>query len=135
MMSISNHPSLYLTAIITTLFIFYCSCCRRTQSRIGRNPITTRGKGLFWTFRNKEELDTKNKGEYTALETVYDELLDDFEDEDLSSYMQEEDEDEDSIGTIISQYSGKEGGGGNGGGKIELTSFEDGHLSLKEING
>lgn len=95
---------------------------------------------MFWTFRNGEELDTKNKGEYTALETVYDELLDDFDDEDLSSYMQEEDDDDDdSIGTIISQYSDKDGLG-NGvskgkGGKIELTSFDDGHLSLQEING
>ena len=142
MISISNHPSLYFTSFITTLFIFYCSCCRRSHRRGRRSngSGSARGMGMFW--RNRKDLDTKNKGEYTALETVYDELLDDFDDEDLSSYMQEDgdDDSDDSIGTIISQYSDKVGIGngtsGSGkGGKIELTSFDDGHLSLREVNG
>lgn len=89
----------------------------------------------------------QDKGEYAAI-SVYDELLDDFDD--LSSYIQESDgDDSDSIGTIISRWSngytpglsrrGSGGANGNGKGtrpgKIELTAFDDGHLTLSEVNG
>ena len=103
--------------------------------------------------------------EYAAL-AVYDEILNDFveDEEDLSVYAYSHagssgmDSDEDSIGTIISQWSqgmpgegdfesgngiGSGGGGGRGrsGGsgrrerKIEMIPFDDGHLTLTEING
>jgi hypothetical protein len=104
---------------------------------------------------------TNDEMEYAAL-AVYDEILNDFveDDEDLSSYAYSHagsSDDEDSIGTIISQWSqGQPGegdfetGNGNGGGygrgrhghgggrserKIEMIPFDDGHLTLTEING
>jgi len=82
---------------------------------------------------------------------VYDEILDDFDQEDLSSYgySHADGSDDDSIGTIISQWSNGVGpgdGSGHGHGhghgqergvrrRIEMIPFDDGHLTLKEING
>ena len=114
--SISTHPYLYFLSTITILFIFYCSCCKKHS--------------LHFIQRRQQVLDSYSKGEYTALETVYDEILDDFDNEDLSSYM--EDDDDDSIGSITSQWSGRY----SKQKRIELTTMDDdGHLTLEEING
>ena len=73
---------------------------------------------------------------------VYDEILNDFNEEDLSSYgySHADESDDDSIGTIISQWSNGVGPGegiesGLSGKRIEMIPFDDGHLTLKEVNG
>jgi len=74
-------------------------------------------------------------GEYASL-TVYDELLDDFDKEDLSSYgynSHANDDSDDSVGTILSQWSN--GVGPSREKRIEMIPFDDGNLTLKEING
>ena len=116
--SISNHPAMYFTAFWTILIFCYCAYFRKHKKFKKRHGVD----------------DSKLRGEYSALDTVYDELLDDFDNEDLSSYLNNDDDD-DSVGTIISQWS--EGGenGFGGSGKVELTNFNDGHLSLREMNG
>ncbi len=138
----------------------------RRGGRTRNGGSRRRGSGLLYTFDYEDD----EMGEYAAL-AVYDELLDDFDKEDLSSAYtsgrdddDEIDSDDDSIGTIISQWSGDfENGtgisgpsfrGGIGAGigkrrnnkgkksngqgivrKIELTAFDDGKLSLSEVNG
>jgi hypothetical protein len=121
--SISTHPAFYLTAFMTILFITYCACCRKRDK-----------KYFFRTSGRGGHSDSKVRGEYSALDTVYDELLDDFENEDLSSYLQDDDDD-DSIASILSNWSEGGDGGFNGPGKIELSTFDDGNLSLTEMNG
>ncbi len=118
--SIGTHPALYFTAFLTILFFCYCVCSRK--------------RGRYSYFRRRRGgHDSKSRGEYTPLDVVYDELLDDLEDGEMSSCLQ--DSDDDSVGTIISQWS--EGGvnGSNGPGKIELSNFNDDRLSLAEMNG
>mmetsp|Transcript_18815 Transcript_18815/g.23691 ORF Transcript_18815/g.23691 Transcript_18815/m.23691 type:complete len:120 (+) Transcript_18815:341-700(+) len=118
------HPSLYFTAFLTILFFCYCACSRRNSNNRSRLLFFKRRT----TRRGLSLQDSKSRGEYTALDVVYNELLDDFEDEEMSSCLQSQDDD--SVGTIISQWS--EGGGAGG---IELSSFDDDHLSLSEMNG
>lgn len=146
--SLSTHPFLYLTFIITiVLFCIYTTFCK--SSRNHHNPYRHNSNnsnnkrrrcccGILSLFsKNNQNNYDNQRGEYSVLETVYDELLDDFENEDLSSYLQDDDDD-DSVGTIISQWSEhgeNENKNGNNGKIIELTSFDDGHLSLKEMNG
>ncbi len=126
--NLSTHPALYLTSIFTILLFIYCTCCKKPLIRYSICPC------FFHFFQKKKATDSNARGEYSALETVYDELLDDFENEDLSSYLNDDDDDdddsEDSVGTIISQWS--EGGDNIGNGRIELTNFDDGNLHLKE---
>lgn len=107
-----SHPIGSITAIITAiLFYFICYVRRRRRSMLHR-------LGQNWRAR----------GDYAQV-AVFDELLDDFDAEDLNSYM-EEGQDDDSIGTIISEWSqGREGLS-----TIELSSFDD-ELSLRETNG
>ena len=73
------------------------------------------------------------RGEYAAI-AVYDELLDDFEREEMSSYgySYADGSDDDSVGTIISQWSN---GVGPSSGKVEMIPFDDGNLTLREVNG
>ena len=141
----SQHPVFILSAAITcTIFItcFLLSRKRRTNStRSTRN--THRWFGRWNPIKSKTD-----QGEYAAL-AVYDEILDDFDQEDLSSYgySHADGSDDDSIGTIISQWSNGVGpgdGSGHGHGhgqergvrrRIEMIPFDDGHLTLKEING
>ena len=84
--------------------------------------------------------DDDDAGEYAAL-AVYDELLDDFDKDDLSysvaSAFDSVDSDDESVGTIISQWSDVNNGMGTGRRKqrIEMIPFDDGHLTLNEING
>lgn len=165
--TITTHPAVLLTGVLTTLMCCYFFCRRTLQrNRRWNNKLRRgtrrrngrRGSGLYTYDYEDDEM-----GEYAAL-AVYDELLDDFDKEDLSSaYTSGRDDDEsddDSIGTIISQWSGdfengtggpsfgigagigkrrkgKSKGDGSGGvvRKIELTAFDDGNLSLSEVNG
>mmetsp|Transcript_8819 Transcript_8819/g.11084 ORF Transcript_8819/g.11084 Transcript_8819/m.11084 type:complete len:655 (-) Transcript_8819:296-2260(-) len=114
--SIMSHPSAYFTAFITMFFFCYCACMK----------IRSRRNYYYSQYKRKRGYDSNERGDYTpVLNAVYDELLDDFKDEDLSSYHL--DDDDDSVGTIISQWSE--------GNQIELASFDDGHLSLREVNG
>lgn len=90
--------------------------------------------------------DDDDAGEYAAL-TVYDELLDDFDKDDLSysvaSAFDSVDSDDESVGTIISQWSDVNNGNGTGTvtgtgrrkQRIEMIPFDDGRLTLNEING
>ena len=97
--TISNHSSLYLTSFITTAFIYHYSCYQRVHRCGGRGYVVCLEQiKRIWIWRFE--------GEYTVFETVYDELLDGFDDDDLSSYMQEDrdgdgDGDSNSIGAII----------------------------------
>jgi len=140
----TEHPATIITGLITTI-LFLCFYAWKK-----RRSIFIRGRGTlfgFWGGRGRGRV-TQDKGEYAAI-SVYDELLDDFGGDDLSSYIREsdDDDDDDSIGTIISQWSNgrKPGSSGHGSGvsigrngrpgKIELTAFDDGHLTLSEVNG
>ena len=131
----SKHPAFVASAAITCFLFAICAFIRRKRHRKSSssnwNPI---GMSMSMNKRYKGT-------EYAAL-AVYDELLDDFDREDLSSYgysHAEDNSDDDSIGTIISQWSSNGQGTGSGSDgvrrRIEMIPFDDGHLTLKEING
>jgi hypothetical protein len=112
--TVPSHPIGSVTAIVTAI-IFYYVCFVRRRRRAILNRL-----GANW----------RTRGDYAQV-AVFDELLDDFNGEDLSSYMNENDDDDDSIGTIISEWSqGREGLS-----TIELSSFDDEHIAIQETNG
>ena len=108
----SSHPVGSVTAILTAILFYYlCLVRRRRRNLLGR-------LGANW----------RASGDYAQV-AVYDELLDDFDRDDLSSYMNEGDDD--SIGTIISEWSqGREGLT-----TIEMGSLDDDEIALEETNG
>ena len=147
-----QHPGFVLSATLTCLFCFYCACFskrRRTRrwrpgfSSAFRRARRARGGGNGNGGGHAALMgDDDDAGEYAAL-TVYDELLDDFDKDDLSysvaSAFDSVDSDDESVGTIISQWSDVNNGNGTGTGRrkqrIEMIPFDDGRLTLNEING
>ena len=151
-----QHPGFVLSATLTCLFCFYCACFskrRRTRrwrpgfSSAFRRARRARGGGNGNGGGHAALMgDDDDAGEYAAL-TVYDELLDDFDKDDLSysvaSAFDSVDSDDESVGTIISQWSDVNNGNGTGTvtgtgrrkQRIEMIPFDDGRLTLNEING
>jgi len=131
--TISNHPALLITASLTTILCLYMLCRKRLRR------IRQWNRSRMYGLPNHSTGSNLDQGEYAAL-AVYDELLEDFDRDELSSAYTSgksgngDDSDDDSIGTIVSQWSDS-GTRRRVTHKIELTAFNDGHLSLSEING
>jgi len=108
---VSVHPAGCFSAFFVFFFFFYCCVCR------------CRRRGMIYKRRSD-----KNRGEYTAV-SMYDDILDDenFNDDFTSSYV---DSDEDSAGTIMSNWSEKDD-------EVEINKIKDDEdfLTLEEING
>jgi len=143
----SIHPGFVFSASLT-IIIFLCYGCffKRRPNRRFRPGFVSAFKRSRFRQRGggANDTDDDGAGEYAAL-TVYDDLLDDFDKDDLGSYAEGgfsvngafESSDDDSVGTIISQWSDLNLKGGTGGQKqkIEMIPFDDGNLTLNEING
>jgi hypothetical protein len=140
----SIHPGFIFSATITILFFIYYVCFSK------RSPARRFRPGFVSAFRRSKQSqraggddDDDDAGEYAAL-TLYDDLLDDFDRDDLSSYagdysvnsVFESSGDDESVGTIISQWSDLNlKGAGSQKQRIEMIPFNDGNLTLNEING
>jgi len=112
--TVSSHPAGSSVAFLIVFFFCYCAC------RMGRD----RGGGKYWRKRMRNnrrwKRDNGAQGGYAAL-AVYDELLDSFDDEELSSLYQSQDDDdgsESSMSTILSEWSDKDP-------DIEMISMEN----------
>lgn len=113
--TVSSHPAGSSVAVLIVFFFCYCAC------RMGRDHG---GGGKHWRRRmrnnRRRKRDNDAQGEYAAL-AVYDELLESFDDEELSSLYQSHDDEDDSdssMSTILSEWSGKKP-------DIEMTTLEN----------
>jgi len=112
--TVSSHPAGSLAASLTIFFFCYCAC--RMRGGIGDKNWRKRMRNFRMRKRGNE-----GQGEYASL-AVYDELLDSFDDEELSSLYRSRDNDDDgsdsSMSTILSEWSGKKH-------DIEMSCLED----------
>jgi len=113
--NVSSHPAGSLAAFLTIFFFCYCAC--RKQGGIRSKNWRKRMRNFRMKKRGNE-----GQGEYASL-AVYDELLDSFDDEELSSLYRSRDNDDDdgsdsSMSTILSEWSGKKH-------DIEMSCLED----------
>eukprot|EP00555_Chaetoceros_dichaeta_P000093 CAMPEP_0198279034 /NCGR_PEP_ID=MMETSP1447-20131203/66699_1 /TAXON_ID=420782 /ORGANISM="Chaetoceros dichaeta, Strain CCMP1751" /LENGTH=891 /DNA_ID=CAMNT_0043974163 /DNA_START=117 /DNA_END=2792 /DNA_ORIENTATION=+ len=112
--TVSSHPAGSLAASLTIFFFCYCAC--RMRGGIGDKNWRKRMRNFRMRKRGNE-----GQGEYASL-AVYDELLDSFDDEELSSLYLSRDNDDDgsdsSMSTILSEWSGKNH-------DIEMSCLED----------
>jgi len=112
--TVSSHPAGSLAASLTIFFFCYCAC--RMRGGIGDKNWRKRMRNFRMRKRGNE-----GQGEYASL-AVYDELLDSFDDEELSSLYRSRDNDDDgsdsSMSTILSEWSGKNH-------DIEMSCLED----------
>jgi len=112
--TVSSHPAVSLAASLTIFFFCYCAC--RMRGGIGGKNWRKRMRNFRMRKRGNE-----GQGEYASL-AVYDELLDSFDDEELSSLYRSRDNDDDgsdsSMSTILSEWSGKNH-------DIEMSCLED----------
>jgi len=113
--TVSSHPAGSLAASLTIFFFCYCAC------RMRGGGGSKRWRKRIRDFRRRKG-DNGDQGDYAAL-AVYDELLESFDDEELSSLYRSRDGDDgsdSSMSTILSEWSGKDN-------DIEMASLEDGY--------
>lgn len=107
--TISAHPA--GTSVAFLIVFFFCYCAVRRGGAGGRR----------WRKRMRNNRDGRGnnnaQGDYAAL-AVYDELLDSFDDDELSSLYQSNEGSDSSVSTILSEWSGNNP-------NTEMTSMED----------